>query len=281
MGSHEFLSLPQTSPFRVVVGLLGTGADFGGAAGVAAGTIDAIADATLDASLAGLERAKSDDGLGFAFYLLTQVTQAARQPDFLATVNRLGLQAPKATQAGPISDSTAGEYDVFDLVASFTTTVDRHLLHTRARTDIGELAQQAAAESLTALCRPRSETLFGSSLETVKDSLRALSSKKGFATLTQDFFARLARKYVLYHLSRELSNHVGQGRRFPSIVEHNDFLKQLDDHCHVSSRMLRTFAGDWYSKANWKGGVTPRKAKGFIAHALDKMRFALKHQGGD
>ena len=68
MGSHEFLSLPQTPPFRVVIGLLGTGAGFGGATSVAPGTIDAIADATLDASLDGLELAKNDEGLSYAFY---------------------------------------------------------------------------------------------------------------------------------------------------------------------------------------------------------------------
>ena len=106
-----------------------------------------------------------------------------------------------------------------------------------------------------------------------------MSTKKGFATLTQDFYARLARKYLLYHLSRELSNHVGPGRRFASINEHNEFLRELDTHCHVSSRMLRKFAGDWYSKGNWEGGITLRKAKGFTAHAIDKMRFALQQKG--
>ncbi len=278
MGSHEFQGLPKTPPFKNVVGLLGTGAGFAGATGVAPGAIDAIADATLDASLDGLERAKGDEGLSYAFYLLTQLTQAARQPDFLATLSRLGLPSPKANQAGPTSDSTAGEYDLVDLVASYAATVDRHLRHTQSRTDIGELAQQAAAESLTTLCSPRSQTLFGSSLETVKDSLRALSTKKGFATLAQDYFARLSRRYLLYHLSRELSNHVGHGRRFQSVNEHNEFLRQLDTHCRVSSQMLRKFAGDWYSRSNWEGGVTPRKAKGFTAHAIDKIKFALEQK---
>jgi hypothetical protein len=279
MGSHEFQRLPKTPPFRRVVGLIGIGAGFTGTTGVLPGSIDSIADATLEASLYGLERAKTDEGLSYAFYLLTQLTQAARQPDFLAVLNGLGLPAPKASHVPTLPDASDEEYDIADLIASFTAKIDRHLSQTRSRTDIGELAQQAAAESLAVLCNPISNTLFGSSLETIKDSLRALSTKKGFANLTQDFYARLAKKYLLYHLSRELSNHVGQGRRFVSVNDHNDFLRELDMHCHVSSQMLRKFAGDWYSKANWEGGVTLRKAKGFTIHAIEKMRFALQQKG--
>ncbi len=161
MGSDEFQGLPKTPPFRRVVGQLGVGAGFAGLAGIAPGTVDAIADATLDASLNGLERAKGDEGLNYVFYLLTQLTQAARQPDFLASLNRLGLPPPKVVQTIPASDSGADEYDISDLVASYTTAVDRHLRQTRSRTDIGELAQRAAAESLTILCSPYLKAYLG------------------------------------------------------------------------------------------------------------------------
>jgi hypothetical protein len=204
MGTHEYERLPKTPQFKQVVGLIGAGAGFGGAAGVMPGSVGAIADATLDASLEGLEKAKHDPGLSYAFYLLSQLTRAAREDNFLAALADLGLPAPKAT----IFDSggeLSSEYDIYDLVASYTSAVDRELRRNQSRSDIGELGQQTAAESLTALCGPKSNTLFGTSLETVKDALRTLSTQKGFATLTQDFFARLTRRYILYHLSRELS----------------------------------------------------------------------------
>jgi hypothetical protein len=281
MGTREYDRLPKTPKFKKVVGLIGTGAGFAGATGVAAGSLGAIANATLDASLEGLGRAKSDEGLAYAFYLLSQLTQAARQEDFLATLKALDLPSPKANTDAPTSDEFGAEYDIHDLVASYTSAVDRQLRRSRSRTDIAEMAQQSAAESLHALCGPKSNTLFGSTLETVKASLRTLSTKKGFADLTQDFFARLTRRYLLYHLSRELSNHVGDGRRFRSVDEHNDFLYQLDSHCRVCSRMVRRFGGEWYSKQNWEGGITPRKAQGFVAHALEKMQFALQQKGAD
>jgi hypothetical protein len=54
---------------------------------------------------------------------------------------------------------------------SEVVTVDRidgGLAHTAARTDIGEMAQFAAAESLSALCGAHATLLFGSTSETVK-----------------------------------------------------------------------------------------------------------------
>jgi hypothetical protein len=279
MGTREYDRLPKTPHFKQVVALIGSGAGFAGAPGVSPGSIGEIADATLDASLDGLQRAKNDAGLAYSLYLLTQITQAARKEDFLAALAALGIPGPKVSVAAPQTDLSASEYDIHDLVGSFTTAVDQQLRRDQSRTDIGEMAQQAAAESLVALCSPRSETLFGSSLETVKDSLRALSTERGFANLTQDFFARLTRRYLLYHLSRELSNHVGEGRRFRSVDEHNAFLRELDTHCRVCSMMVRRFAGEWYKKHNWQQGITPRKARGFAAHAIDKMQFALKQKG--
>ena len=135
------------------------------------------------------QQAKDDDGLAYAFYLLTQVTQAARQKDFAKALARAGVRTPALAVAAPAGEEAepGGIADtVYDLVANFTDAVDRHLRRSRTRTDIGELAQRAAAESLTALCAGPSETLWGTSEETVQQSLRGISTKAGFARLTRD-----------------------------------------------------------------------------------------------
>lgn len=282
MGHHQVESLAATRPWKRVVGTLGVGAGMAGLPGVEQGSLEAVADATLEASLDGLERAKSDPGLRHVFYLLTQITQAARQEDFATALERLGVRQPAMALALPGIESAAGGTadTIYDLVAHFTNAVDRHIREGRVRSDIGELAQKAAAQSLTNLCEHRSETLFGSTEDSVQDALRRLSTKAGFARLTRDFFARLSGEYLVYHLSRELSNHVGPGRRFESVHEHNEFLGALDSHCRTASSALTDFAGTWYSKHNFEGGITERKAGGFTAHALDKMRDALRHVGG-
>lgn len=283
MGHKLYEGMARTPRFKRVVALLGESAGGGGAPGVAPGGIEEIADATLTASDEGLERAKLDEGLAYCVYLMTQVTQAARDNDFIRALASTGVTVPNRTfglsgaTAHGAADS-AQQYSIYDLVSGFTAAVDRHLRHTRSRSDIGELAQLAASESLTALCRPRADTLFGSSEESVQQSLRALSTKKGFGTLAHDFFARLTRRYLEYYLSRELSNHVGRDRRFANAREHNEFLKRLDTHCRVATGPMRQFAGEWYSKHNFQKDLTLKKTKGFMAHAVDKVRGALRYQ---
>ena len=151
------------------------------------------------------------------------ICYARKDEDFISALADSGVAVPRRFSGLPDTHvrepAGATQYSVYDLVSGFTTAVDRHLRHTRSRNDISELAQLAASESLTALCRPRADTLFGSTEASVQDSLRALSTKKGFATLTHDFFARLTRRYLEYHLSRELSNHVGPNRRFADQTE--------------------------------------------------------------
>lgn len=282
MGSHLFVGMPRTGHYRRVIALLGDSAGGGGAAGVSAGTLEQVADATLDASLAGLTLAKGDEGLAFCVYLAVRLTRAAREDPFLRELERIGVPTPAAIGGLPdvpvITDPA--QYSVYDLASGFTAAVDAHLRTERARTDVGELAQMAAAESLTTLCGGAAATLFGTSAATVQSSLRQLSTQGGFARLAHDLFARFAARFIEYHLSRELSNHVGRGRRFRNVDEHDEFLRQLRVHCAVATRPLQVFAGQWYAKRVRLADVSLGVARGFAAHALDKVREALAYQEG-
>src|SRR3984893_11200656 len=71
MGHHRLGTLPKTQKWERVVGLIAGGAD-----------VERIAAASADAAEHGLERASQDQGLAHAFWLLTQIPQAARQSDF-------------------------------------------------------------------------------------------------------------------------------------------------------------------------------------------------------
>lgn len=263
------------------MGLLGDGAGMQGLAGVIPGSLDEVADAMLEASIEGFERAKRDDGLIYSFYLLTQITHAARSEDgFVLRLRELGV-APSPLAIHSTLGGDAGVADtIYHLVANFTNAVDQRLHSRGTRSDLGEIAVRAATESLTSLCEDRASTLFGSSQETVQNALYQLSTKSGFAKLSQDFFARMTSGFLIYNLSKELSNHVGPGRRFGDISEHNDFIRGLDQHCRFTASVLEEFSGQWYSKHNFQGGITERKTFGWIGHALDKMKSALQHSGG-
>jgi hypothetical protein len=255
VGHLRLGTLPDTQPWRRVVELLADGAD-----------ADAVAAATTRAALEGLKRARDDDGLAHTVWLLAQTVLAARSSDFVESLSRAGVPM-------------AAEPDVLDLAAGFTAAVDRRLLEKRSRTDLGEMAQLAGVESLTAVLTARSANLFETTPAEVRAAARECSTKAGFSDLAHDFFTRFARRFLTYHLGRELSNHVGGNGCFADPEEHSAFVEKLEIHCREVAAVARRYAGDWYSKANFEGGVTPDKARRFANHVLDKLGKQMRIRG--
>jgi len=178
-----------------------------------------------------------------------------------------------------IGVSVPGEPSVFDIVGGFSDAMDNHLRETAGRTDIGEMAQMAATETLARLCTARSRTLFTTTPADVQDAVRSFSTKVGFSTLSHYFFSNLTQKYLTYHLGRELSNHVGAERRFHNPGEHGEFIDRLGMHCSQVALIVKEFAGGWYSKANYEDGISPAKARNFAWAAMKKIRSELSRRG--
>ncbi|HEX8911023.1 MAG TPA: hypothetical protein VF796_01590 [Humisphaera sp.] len=290
MGSHLLVGMPRTGRYARVVALLGDSAGGGGAAGVGPGTLAQVADATLDAALAGLALARVDAGLAYCVYLLARTARAAREPDLLLALADAGLPTPAAISGLPDIPVLTRAVDLtsFDVTCGYTAAVDRRLRHTGGRTDVSELAQLGAAESLSVLARGGElgdaggqTAMFGLTVEpAVPDALRAASTPAGFGRLASDFFARFVRRFLEYHLSRELSNHVGPGRRFAHADAHDAFLRELGDHCQACASVVRPFAGQWYAKRDRLGDLTEPRAQGLAARALGLVRAAVAHQEG-
>jgi hypothetical protein len=257
MGTQRLGTLPDTAPWRRVVALI---ADEAGVAAVAA--------AVTEAAVAGLDLARGDEGLVYSTLLLARLVRAARQEEFTASVRGLGMHVP----------DDAG---VFDLAAAFTEAVDKHLWKARGRTDLGEMAQLAAVESLTRLLGERSARLHETTPAEVREAARELSTPRGFGALAHDFFARFTQRFLTYHLGRELSLHVGGNGCFVDPDEHNHFVERLATHCAEAAVVMRRLAGDWYSKALspvGKGLVLP-SARGFVNLCLEKLQKELRTRG--
>jgi hypothetical protein len=104
--------------------------------------------------------------------------------------------------------------------------------------------------------------------------LGRLGTPRQFSLLARDFFSRLTERYLTYFLSRELSIQLG------GVSANRLFREALSLHCRQASRIVEQFAEEWFSKANYQGGITPMKAAGFVGHAMDKLRAELQ-QGAD
>jgi hypothetical protein len=251
MGHIRLARLPQTKPWKKVVELL----RFGGA-------IDDLAAATAHAAETELQSAKSDPALAYTVWLLTQLPPAARSQQFRERLVELGFAA-------------GSESSVLTLVAGFSLAVDRNIAG-HDRTDFGELARQAAAESLSYFIGYASRSLFGSSADDVQRELGRLATKDRFARLARDFFARLTQKILEYYISRELPNHVGPGKTFQTIDRQIDFRVALERHCREAALIVEEFAGGWYSKSNFQGTLNLATAQGFAEYALKKIRDELR-----
>ena len=283
MGHTRLGPIPKTRPWNVVVAAFAGGAA-GGASGGAGGAgtaevggedaaalapfdrerVAGVADQTLEAARGGLELAKDDPGLLFSVYLLTQVALASRESNWHQRLEGLGLHLT--------SDAS-----LLDLTAEFQGAIDDWLAHRRHRSDVSEMAARAATDALAALAAPKSQTLFGDSGEELRLAVRPLSTKVGFADLGQAFFGRFISGFLNFYLSRVTATHLGEGR-LHQVGDITAFNRVLETHCRESARIVRDFAGQWYSKTQYEQGISLENTAGFVAIALSKLQEELRLQ---
>jgi hypothetical protein len=135
----------------------------------------------------------------------------------------------------------------------------------------------AAAETLVEVIGAKTNGLFGTTPSDVQKAFASLATVKQFGTFTKGFFARFTNKCLGYFLSRTLSDHVGEGRRFRTLTQQGEFSKALDTHCKEAARIVEAYAGEWFSKTNWeKGGISRAEATKFVGYAMTKAVAELK-----
>jgi len=256
MGHFRLGRLPGTPKWTHVVDLIVSGAD-----------APAVALAVLSASQKEFETAAQDSILGYTTWLLTQIPLAAKGREFSEELRAKGLQLFHSPT-------------LMEVVGAFTATVDAYADQQKSRSDIGEMAQLSAVESLTSLIGEKTGSLLGATPEDNQKAVGSFTTKKNFSLLTQEFFARFLRRYLSYFLSRELSNHVGPNRRFANIYEHLEFNRALDLYCHQVTRIVKEFAGYWFTEANYNGGINLSKARIFTFEALKKIKDELGLDNG-
>jgi hypothetical protein len=253
MGHVRLGVLPKSRKWRQVVDELRLGA-----------SVREIAASAADAAETSLQATADDPAFLHAFWLLTQVPLAARGPVFAEDLGRLGI-----TVTDPPS--------LMGVAAAISAAVDRHAREHGGRTDLGEMAQMAAVESLTATVAPTLPSLFGPSPEEVQRAIGRFAGGDRFSALAREFFARLTQRTLDYYLSRELSNHIGTGERFRDDGARSQFDQALDRHCREASRIVEEFAGGWYGKNVYQGeGLTPDAVRRFAPVAFKKIRSELR-----
>jgi hypothetical protein len=254
MGHIRLGELPRTRKWSQVVGLIEGGA----------GTAQ-VANATIHAAEAGLSFAAKDKGVVETIWLLTQLPLAARSDDFSQALQDCGLS---------VSDSPG----LMEIVGAVTDAIDTRMPNCKGRTDLGEMAQMAAAETLTEVIGARTNSLFGTTSEDVQQAFAQLATNKQFSTFAKDFFARFTNKCMNYFLSRALPHNLGEGQRFATLSQQADFTSAVETHCKEAARIVEEFSGGWFSSKNWetRGNISREDIAAFTGYAMKKLTDELK-----
>lgn len=254
MGHVRLKTLPKSLWWDQVVELLDDGS-----------TVDEIAPASALAMDEALGSAIRDPALTQAALLLASLPGAARQADFASACRAIGINA-------------GAEPSLLDTLAGFERAVDREARMRGGRTDLGEIAQLAAASSLTRCVTPDLPSLFGTTPRDVKAALAKLDTPERFAKLSRTFFADLMQRSLEYYLSRTYAQHIGPSESFASLAEQDVFRSALSAHCYEAALIVEEYSANWYSKTKFEGGFSRQSAAKFTRTALGKLRKELKHR---
>jgi hypothetical protein len=223
-----------------------------------------VADACLHAAERRLRQLRGDPSLTNCFWLLTRLASAARGPDFAADVARLGL---------PV---TTGD-TMLTLLAHVTERARAELAAYPASGPFGELAALALRRALTDALGSQQTDLFASSVDDLAAAFRQHSTPVQFGGLARAFFGDFIARTLRYYLERDLPNAVGSAG-LPKLNEANAFASTLDRHARETARIVEGFGAAWFSKHHWEsdGAISREEARGFVAHALTKLRRELR-----
>lgn len=262
MGHTRLGTIPKSRKWSSVVGAMQTTPE--GPTPIPHHDVAEVASRALDAAESGLDRATNDPGIAYSVYLLTQLVLASRERDWLGRLKRLGIDLPS-------------EPTPMDLATGFQSAIDDYLAREHGYSDVAEMAQGAVGEVLVELMAPSVSTLFGDKAEDLQRSLRSLSSKAGFARLGQAFFGRFMARFLNFYLSRVAASELGSGFLL-QVGDLTQFTGLLEQHCTETARVVRDFAGEWYSKTEFTEGIDLENSKRFVAVCTQKLRSELRRE---
>ncbi len=225
-----------------------------------------IADKTTKAANKGINLAKKDEGVAAVIFQLMNVIWSSRKEDFQERLHHTGVSLPESPA-------------LLDLVGAVDDALDRNLRQSGHRSDFAEMARHSAVEALTDMCRGETASLFGVDIYKTQDALKKYATPKHFAAIGQNFFSKFLYRFLDYHLSRELPNHIGPGMQFDSFGDCEDFKSDLARHCYQTAGIVKEIVGDWPSATEFREGISFENVRTkFLPAALNKIKRELKRR---
>ncbi len=254
MGHTRLGRLPRTYRWKEVVSLLESGAD-----------LSSLADASFKAALSGFQLVPADSGFVTTIHSIIELAAAAREKDVASALESAGIDRESQSSS-------------FSLLAAVSRKLSAELESAVPRSDAGKIARDAFVESLTRQVQAKTGSLFQ---EGSSDVRKLTSPFRGnqFKSLMHEFYSTFTSRYVSYHLSRELPNHVGAGKRFSDLSQHAEFNKAFDLHCRQTVRIADEFTPGWVGKAAFEKNISRQSVKKYAHVAFKKIASEFQKGG--
>jgi hypothetical protein len=249
MGHIRYGRLPYTKPWRKVI------------EAISSENASSVSASTLVAARDYIERLPDEPGLVLSYWVFSQILVSSRSASTLfSKLQELGSDLP--------SPALLTQTEFIVAVSRF---IDKRIQSDPRATPFSEMAALALRRTLGGLFARSNLNLFETGLGGIQQALKSHASNAKFGAASKEYFADVVSRVLLYFLNKELSNHIGPDKRFSSIRAAQEFERDINAYCRETAEIVSRFAGGWYSKQNFEGGITPEKTRAFLHIAIRKI----------
>jgi len=258
MGQSRYARLPKTQNWQNVVALLSS----------SEASPATVASATVKSCRNALKQHCNDPVLTSAVFLLANFPIAARQGKASEFLGQTGID--RRALSSPMK-----------LIQETSSFLLRQNLHNTSPSFLTEISLRAFQETLQKLVLDSNLDLFSDAREQTEKALAAYGTARGFANSSRYFFTSLMHRVLAYFLSKENVNFVGPNARFESIDSLQRFMGDLRRYCWESSKIIDTFAEEWYSKYKYQQKLDLPHLATFVWASLRKFATEIgrEHAG--
>jgi hypothetical protein len=259
LGHRRIGFLPKSQKWREIVRQIG---DFE----IGEASVDAIVRQTTEGVRQTFDDVDTERNLQRAFHFIVAIAVAAREDNPAASLKQIGIQSS-------LDISPIGLADSFrKWMSPFPTSEEKGIVERAALDSIGEWLQVEAAKT--------EGGLFGAESRTTFQLLQRASDGAGFCELSRVFFGRFTHGFLTYFLDREASTAI------PDPLRRNAFANAIQRHVDMVSRhafetakLTQSFAAGWFNKNAADAFPSTPAVRGFVRHALGKLREELRREG--
>ena len=248
MGQSRYERLPKTQNWQNVVALLSS----------PDASAPRLASATVKSCRIALKQHCDDPVLIYAVYLLAHLPFAARQGKAANFLEQAGLHARALSSPMALIEETSS----FLNQQSFQNT---------SPSFVTEISLRAFQETVQWLVADSNLDLFADAREQTEQALANYGTARGFANASRQFFTSFMNRALSYFLSKENVNVVGPNERFESVDSLQRFMGDLRRYCWESSKIIDSFAEEWYAKYKWQQKLDAPHFATFVWASLRKL----------